>query len=115
MNARNELEFASQGACVGLDPEAWFPERRQMGRMKKTHWRNTREGKIVADTCGSCPVASQCLEYALKYHDLGGIWGGLDEKQREAIQRNAHMSDLRSVIDGEFARFRREWVSSGGK
>lgn len=113
--SKNDLSFAEQGACVGLDPEAWFPERRQMGRMKKVHWRNTREGKIVEAVCGSCPVASRCLEYALQFSDLRGIWGGLDEKQREAIQRNAHMTGLRSVIDGEFARFRFDWINANGK
>lgn len=112
MNERDELSFAQQGACLGLDPEAWFPERRWMGRMKKAHWRNTHEGKVVEATCARCPVASQCLEYALQFHDLRGIWGGLDEKQREQIQRNAKITDLRSVLGGEFARYRREWVSS---
>jgi WhiB family redox-sensing transcriptional regulator len=115
MNARDELKFANEGACVGLDPEAWFPDRRSMGRIKKTHWRNTHEGKIVEATCGSCPVASACLEYALKFHDIRGIWGGLDEKQREAIQRNARMTNLRSVLGGEFARYYREWMVSHGR
>lgn len=110
-----ELGFASRGACVGLDPEIWFPDRRNMGRLKKTHWRNTHEGKVVADTCASCPVASQCLKYALQFFDMRGIWGGLDEKQREEIQSNARMDNLRSVLNGDSASFRREWVSSSGR
>lgn len=113
--SRNELSFAEQASCLGLDPEAWFPDRRQMGRMKKAHWRNTHEGKVVAETCASCPVASRCLEYALQFFDMRGIWGGLDEKQREAIQRNAGMTNLRSVIGGASTRLRYDWINTNGK
>lgn len=33
--------------------------------------------------CDDCPVAQDCLEYALIYEEQG-VWGGTTEKERDA-------------------------------
>lgn len=33
--------------------------------------------------CRTCPVKSECLDYALKYRERFGIWGGLTERGRK--------------------------------
>ena len=45
-------------------------------------------GKAVA-ICASCPVRTQCLEYALRNSIKHGIWGGLnpEERTRECRRR----------------------------
>ena len=35
--------------------------------------------------CDSCPVQSECLEYALRNRIDHGVWGGTSERQRRRI------------------------------
>lgn len=44
--------------------------------------------------CKLCPVKAECLEFALKYDEFAGVWGGLSERQRRAVkqQRGKAMS-----------------------
>ena len=45
-------------------------------------------GVIIAQRiCATCPVASECLEYALESHVDHGIWGGCSERERRRILR----------------------------
>jgi WhiB family transcriptional regulator, redox-sensing transcriptional regulator len=43
--------------------------------------RQIREGKAKG-VCGSCPVRTECLDYALEHLVRSGIWGGLNEHER---------------------------------
>lgn len=52
----------------------------------------TRE--FTARWCGSCPVASQCLRYALA-HGYTGVWGG------------------RVLTDADVAKYRRQALAAG--
>lgn len=63
-------EFA---LCAQTDPEAFFPEKGG----------STRDAKKV---CLSCPVRSECLEYALMNNERFGIWGGLSERERRKLR-----------------------------
>jgi len=37
--------------------------------------------------CRTCPVRSQCLEFALESNQEAGIWGGTDEDERRRLRR----------------------------
>lgn len=37
--------------------------------------------------CSRCPVAVECLSYALTHDEQTGIWGGLGPGQRTTLQR----------------------------
>lgn len=73
---RNPLggEWQQYGACRGLDPDMFFPQRGD----------TVREAKTV---CDACPVRPQCLEYAITNGEKFGIWGGLSERERRRIRR----------------------------
>ncbi len=79
-----ELEEGDEGAlgwqeralCAQTDPEAFFPEKGG----------STREAKKV---CVGCEVRSQCLEYALANDERFGIWGGLSERERRRLKKQA--------------------------
>lgn len=43
----------------------------------------TAEHKAI---CGRCPVAVECLNYALEY-GMEGIWGGTSDYQRRQLNR----------------------------
>lgn len=37
--------------------------------------------------CSTCPVAAECLSWALETNQPDGIWGGHTAKERRAIRR----------------------------
>ena len=37
--------------------------------------------------CATCPVITECREYAITHHIKFGIWGGMSENQRRAERR----------------------------
>jgi WhiB family redox-sensing transcriptional regulator len=70
------LQWQSQALCAQTDPEAFFPEKGG----------STREAKRV---CLSCDVRVDCLEYALLNDERFGIWGGLSERERRRLKKQA--------------------------
>jgi WhiB family redox-sensing transcriptional regulator len=71
-----ELGWQERALCAQTDPEAFFPEKGG----------STREAKRV---CRSCEVRAECLEYALEHDERFGIWGGLSERERRRLKRQA--------------------------
>ena len=71
-----ELRWQERALCAQTDPEAFFPEKGG----------STREAKRV---CRSCEVRSECLEYALEHDERFGIWGGMSERERRRLKRQA--------------------------
>ena len=66
--------WQTHAACVGVDPDLFYPERGE----------DSRPAKAV---CAECIVATECLEYALANRETYGIWGGRSENQREQIRK----------------------------
>jgi len=71
-----ELAWQARALCAQTDPESFFPEKGG----------STREAKRV---CTTCEVRDQCLEYALIHDERFGIWGGLSERERRRVRRQA--------------------------
>ncbi len=69
-----DLSWQAYAACMGVDPDLFFPERGA----------STREAKAV---CGRCVVRTECLEYALSNAEKFGIWGGMSERERRRIRK----------------------------
>lgn len=67
-------EWMTAGVCAQIDPETWFPDKGG----------STREAKAM---CARCPVAAECLDYALENEERFGIWGGLSERERRKIAK----------------------------
>jgi WhiB family transcriptional regulator, redox-sensing transcriptional regulator len=70
------LGWQDRALCAQTDPEAFFPEKGG----------STREAKRV---CRSCEVRTECLDYALEHDERFGIWGGLSERERRRLKRQA--------------------------
>lgn len=64
--------WMADAVCRETDPDLWFPE---LGSTAKAAKR----------ICGRCPVAAECLAYAIEHQEMG-IWGGTSEKQRRRIR-----------------------------
>ena len=70
------LAWQADALCAQTDPEAFFPETGG----------STREAKRI---CEGCEVRSECLDYALANDERFGIWGGLSERERRKLRREA--------------------------
>ena len=74
----DEKGWQERALCAETDPEAFFPEKGG----------STREAKKI---CTGCEVKAECLEYGLANDERFGIWGGLSERERRRIKRDAVM------------------------
>lgn len=45
------------------------------------------EIKVAKTICKTCPVASNCLEHAIKNEEIFGVWGGLSQRERRKYHR----------------------------
>ena len=70
-----------QAACAYTEPEQFFPTVAAASY--------ARDAKAI---CAGCPVAANCLTYALD-HDLDGIWGGLDRPERKRLAKQLKAAD----------------------
>jgi WhiB family transcriptional regulator, redox-sensing transcriptional regulator len=78
------MEWLRSAACVGEDPELFFP----VG----TSGPALRDVAAAKQVCSHCPVTGECLDWALAGAQemswgTSGIWGGLSEKERDAMMR----------------------------
>ena len=69
----NDTTWMAQGACVGVNPDLFFPERGA----------STKEAKAV---CARCPVQYRCLAWAVEQRELFGIWGGTSVRDRRRLR-----------------------------
>ena len=71
-----ENGWQDRALCAQTDPEAFFPEKGGPTRVAKK-------------VCLGCDVRSECLDYALANDERFGIWGGLSERERRRLKKNA--------------------------
>jgi WhiB family redox-sensing transcriptional regulator len=69
-----ETDFFEDAACQGADTSVFFP-------VSDTY---AGEAKAI---CATCPVAEQCLEYAVATHQSDGVWGGMTALERHRLVR----------------------------
>lgn len=46
---------------------------------------SARDAKSI---CAVCSVREECLEYAMRWDQLCGVWGGLSERERRQLRRS---------------------------
>jgi WhiB family redox-sensing transcriptional regulator len=72
-----EQPWRERAACLGIDPELFFPERGGDGKTSQN----------AKATCAVCPVRVECLETAIEAGERYGVWGGMNYKERVAHKR----------------------------
>lgn len=55
-------------------------------RVETKDERDYREAR-AKKVCAACPVATECLEHALRAGEVHGIWGGLNEVERRNLRQ----------------------------
>lgn len=48
--------------------------------------RGERMARLAKEVCATCPVAEECLEYAMTTHQHFGVWGGTCERDRDRLR-----------------------------
>ena len=66
--------WTASARCRTLDPDIFFPSD-GLGVQR------------AAAYCAECPVAEQCLEYAMRNNIPHGVFGGLSERARARLRR----------------------------
>lgn len=80
---QESYEWQYAGACRGVDTETFFPPESERGPRRRQ-----REARAKA-LCAVCPVVQQCLDHALSAREPFGVWGGLNQTEREHLLRAA--------------------------
>lgn len=75
MSVTTVPDWPAQAACVGVDPDLFFPD-------PDTPMDRVEEAKRI---CGACPVKHDCLTDAIRLRDWEGIRGGLTPNERHRI------------------------------
>lgn len=74
-----KLMWMDLSACIGVDPELFFPQRGA----------SVSKAKAI---CARCCVQSDCLEYAMTTNTKVGVWGFTSERERRRMRRQARIS-----------------------
>jgi len=74
----------------GHDPETWFPRPLPAASASSLQrriaaLRYQEQVERAKAECRRCPVAAECLNYALRNGEKEGIWGGLTPEERENL------------------------------
>jgi WhiB family redox-sensing transcriptional regulator len=71
--ARFAARWRELAACRGSELDLFFPGRGESAGPAR-------------QVCAACPVRQPCLDYAITNRIVHGIWGGLTERERRALQ-----------------------------
>ncbi|MDP8938230.1 MAG: WhiB family transcriptional regulator [Actinomycetota bacterium] len=63
-----------EAACRDMDTDIFFPL-------------TDEEAGPAKAVCATCPVRSECLQFALASRQHDGVWGGLTEAERRRLRR----------------------------
>lgn len=76
---RRPENWRYRAACATQDPELFFP----LGLPGP----GVARIDAAKQVCAGCPVREPCLTWALRTKTEYGVWGGLDEVERQALTR----------------------------
>lgn len=79
--------WRNNAKCLGMDTEMFFPPRE-----KDTYKAIADKAKSICmgkDGKPACPVRKACLLYSVDSDIIYGIWGGMSNRERNALIRKA--------------------------
>lgn len=75
------MDWRHDAICRDEDPELFFPVGTSGPALMQI-----AEAKSV---CRRCPVTESCLQWALESGQDAGVWGGMSEDERRALNRRS--------------------------
>jgi len=84
------IDWRHQAACraPGMSNIFYPPP-----ELEKKHDKVEREKQAKA-VCNMCPVINECLDHALQYEEMLGIWGGKTEAELRALHNSRNGTGL---------------------
>jgi Transcription factor WhiB. len=78
------VTWRDHAACLGEDPELFFPDGNTGPALLQL--------EAAKAVCRRCEVVEACLRFAIESGQDAGVWGGLSEDERRALNsRNARV------------------------
>lgn len=71
------VNWREAAACKGAESEIFFPASEDLQGIN-----------AAKEICEGCPVADECLTYAIETNQTEGIWGGMTARQRRRLRRS---------------------------
>ena len=68
--------WRDEAACGGAETALFFPAGEEASL-----------AEAAKSVCAMCPVADECLQYALATNQSEGIWGGMTGSERRRLRR----------------------------
>lgn len=65
--------WMARGLCRQIGGDIWYPEQGE----------SNLEAKQI---CAVCPVRVECLDHAVTFDEVFGIWGGLSAQERRRLK-----------------------------
>lgn len=72
-------DWRVEALCRQEDPSAFFHPDGERGTAR------THRQEAAKRICAACPVMVECRDYALRFAEPFGIWGGLTEEERSRM------------------------------
>lgn len=86
----SDLSWQERAACTAPDVDAeWFFHEGTGGSKDGPARGWDAKTTAAKATCERCPVQTECLEDAMADASRVGVWGGLTERERRALRREA--------------------------
>ncbi|MBA0125004.1 WhiB family transcriptional regulator [Haloechinothrix sp. YIM 98757] len=82
---RATYDWRQRAACRDSDPEVFFPITEDVPDSARV-----AQAKAI---CASCPVQSECLDFALDNRLDHGVFGGMTAGERRRIMRRRRVGD----------------------
>ena len=87
-------DWRGEAACKGMPTELYYDQEGRGGAIPEIY-------EVLSGLCESCPVKSQCLEWALQ-SEMYGYFAGTTAVERKAIRKelNIKVHDPASIFEG---------------
>jgi WhiB family redox-sensing transcriptional regulator len=79
---RDDINWMESALCRQTDAELWFPDRENPNPAGLI-----RSIRAAQNVCRSCPVQTECLDYALSNNEKFGVWAGINMNTAKAHTR----------------------------
>ena len=85
-----EGRWRSAAACRSADPEVFFPI--------SNSGKSLEQIAIAKAICAGCPVGRECLAFALRTHQIHGIWAARPRKSGLWLWPRGQANPVRNIV-----------------
>jgi WhiB family transcriptional regulator, redox-sensing transcriptional regulator len=87
MPDRERLIIAKMGRWIGRAACREEPDPGYLAERTGNAVQNKNQEQRAKEICAECPVRIECLDHAMTVPESGGIWGGLNDRERDHLAK----------------------------